>query len=180
MIFPAPDNLPSIERRPARPATSQQPEDRAEEPSASKEQPDHMSVLNEIVDEYRRHQLGPDPTTKLRENVGCQIYRIKKFIVFMAEGKGKLSDFCFLNETAKLHAWVSSLRKANMTVTTIQHYVMNVGTFFSYIAETPSPSCRLSRNALIANSPGNPEFAEVLEARHCHASDFGSSPSQPS
>ncbi|RXN39294.1 LRR and PYD domains-containing 3-like protein [Labeo rohita] len=134
---------------PGEPSTSQQPEDRAEEPSASKEQTDHVSVLNEILEEYRRHQLGPDPTTKLRENVGCQIYRIKKFIAFMAEGKGKLSDFCFLNETAKLHAWVSSLRKANMTVTTIRHYVMNVGTFFSYIAETPPPSCRLSRNALI-------------------------------
>ncbi|KAI2647251.1 hypothetical protein H4Q32_026407 [Labeo rohita] len=151
---------------PGEPSTSQQPEDRAEEPSnkfynrapavlrsqgrkALRSIPDHVSVLNEILEEYRRHQLGPDPTTKLRENVGCQIYRIKKFIAFMAEGKGKLSDFCFLNETAKLHAWVSSLRKSNMTVTTIQHYVMNVGTFFSFIAETPPPSCRLSRNALI-------------------------------
>ncbi|RXN15049.1 hypothetical protein ROHU_028371 [Labeo rohita] len=156
---------PAQTTTPGEPSTSQQPEDRAEEPSTSKEQPssstqepreksppqypDHVSVLNEILEEYRRHHLGPDPTTKLRENVGCQIYRIKKFIAFMAEGKGKLADFCFLNETAKLHAWVSSLRKSNMTVTTIQHYVMNVGTFFSYIAETPPPSCRLSRNALI-------------------------------
>ncbi|XP_016382922.1 uncharacterized protein LOC107719893 [Sinocyclocheilus rhinocerous] len=67
----------------------------------------------------------------------------------MAEGKGKLSDFCFLNDTANIHAWVSSLRKANMMATTIQHYAVNVGCFIKYIAETPPPSCRLSKNALI-------------------------------
>ncbi len=59
---------------------------------------------DEILEEYRQHQLGPDPTPKLRENVGGHIYRIKKFIAFMAEGKDKLSDFCFLNNTAKIHA----------------------------------------------------------------------------
>ncbi|XP_016146086.1 uncharacterized protein [Sinocyclocheilus grahami] len=67
----------------------------------------------------------------------------------MAEGKSRLSDFCFLNNTANIHAWISSLRKANMTPTTIQHYAVNVGCFIKYIAETPPPSCRLSKNALI-------------------------------
>ncbi|RXN13326.1 ATP-dependent DNA helicase PIF1-like protein [Labeo rohita] len=89
---------------PGESSTRQQPKDGAEEPSASDEQPssstrepreksppqypDHVSVLNEILEENRGHNLGPDPTPELRENVGCQICRIKKFIAFMAEGKG--------------------------------------------------------------------------------------------
>lgn len=36
-----------------------------------------------------------------------------------------------------------------MTVTTTQHYVTNIGGFIKYITETPPPSCRLSKTALI-------------------------------
>ncbi|RXN16065.1 ATP-dependent DNA helicase PIF1-like protein [Labeo rohita] len=93
---------------PGESSTRQQPKDGAEEPSASDEQPssstrepreksppqypDHVSVLNEILEENRGHNLGPDPTPELRENVGCQICRIKKFIAFMAEGKDRSLD----------------------------------------------------------------------------------------
>lgn len=58
-----------------------------------------LLCADKILEENRQHQLGPDPTPKLRENIGAQIYRIKKCIAYMSEGKSKLSDFCFLNET---------------------------------------------------------------------------------
>ncbi|XP_073694471.1 uncharacterized protein [Garra rufa] len=101
---------------PCEPSTSEQPtETPCEEPSVSADKPstareksppqypDHVTVLNELMEGYSRYLLGPDPTRKLRENVGGQIYRIKNFIAYMSEGKGKLSDFCFLNDTAKIH-----------------------------------------------------------------------------
>ncbi|CAM4574644.1 unnamed protein product [Leuciscus chuanchicus] len=57
-----------------KPSTSRQPQDVEED---QPHYPDHVVVLNEIVEEYRRHREGPDPGTKLKENVGCQVYRIK-------------------------------------------------------------------------------------------------------
>lgn len=130
-----------------------------EQPSASGSQqspekspppyPDHVSALNDMLEDYRRFKEGPDASYKLKENVSCQVYRIKKFIAYMSEGKSKLSDFLFLNNKAKIHMWVSSLRQAHMTVTTLQHYVLNVGCFMQYLAETPPPSCRLSKQSLI-------------------------------
>ncbi|XP_039550555.1 uncharacterized protein LOC120495189 [Pimephales promelas] len=129
-----------------KPSTSQQPEDPGEE---QPHYPDHVGALNEIVEEYRRHREGPDPGTKLKENVGCQVYRIKKFLAAMARGKQNLADFRFLDDTARIHGWVSSLRRAKMTVTTIQHYVLNVGCFMRFLSETPPQSCRLTKKALV-------------------------------
>lgn len=60
-------------------------------------------IADELLEEYRRHQEGPDPSRKLRENVSGKIYRIKKFLAFMAEGKTNLSSLVFLNETARIH-----------------------------------------------------------------------------
>ncbi|XDV26279.1 hypothetical protein PO909_030037 [Leuciscus waleckii] len=110
---------------------------------------DHERPVHEIVEEYRRHREGPDPGTKLKENVGCQVYRIKKFLAVMSRGKKNLADFRFLDDTARIHSWVSSLRQAKMAVTTIQHYVLNVGCFMRFLSETPPQSCRLSRKALV-------------------------------
>ncbi|XP_039525903.1 uncharacterized protein LOC120478182 [Pimephales promelas] len=129
-----------------KPSTSQQPEDPGEE---QPHYPDHVGAPNEIVEEYRRHREGPDPGTKLKENVGCQVYRIKKFLAAMARGKQNLADFRFLDDTARIHGWVSSLRRAKMTVTTIQHYVLNVGCFMRFLSETPPQSCRLTKKALV-------------------------------
>ncbi|KAK7172392.1 hypothetical protein R3I93_004652 [Phoxinus phoxinus] len=130
----------------AKPSTSQQPQDVDED---QPHYPDHVAVLNKIVEEYRRHREGPYPGNKLKENVGCQVYRIKKFLAVMSRGKKNLADFRFLNDTARIHSWVSSLRQAKMAVTTIQHYVLNVGCFMRFLSETPPQSCRLSSKALV-------------------------------
>ncbi|XP_039504161.1 uncharacterized protein LOC120460460 [Pimephales promelas] len=36
-----------------------------------------------------------------------------------------------------------------MTVTTIQHYILNVGCFMRFLSETPPQSCRLTKKALV-------------------------------
>ncbi|KAL1249391.1 hypothetical protein QQF64_020396 [Cirrhinus molitorella] len=101
--------------------------------------PDHVAVLNEIVEGYRRHLLGPEPTRKIKENVGAHVYRIKKCIAYMSEGKSKLADFCFLNETAKIHI------------------------FIHYIAEAPPPSCHLSKNRPDRTLPRDVKSPQVLK-----------------
>ncbi|XP_073730778.1 uncharacterized protein [Misgurnus anguillicaudatus] len=65
--------------------------------------PDHVASLNEILEDFRHYQLGPDPSAKLRENISCKVYQIKKFLVVMAEGKANTSNFVFLNKTTRIH-----------------------------------------------------------------------------
>ncbi|XP_056589091.1 uncharacterized protein LOC130409250 [Triplophysa dalaica] len=111
--------------------------------------PDHATVLNEVLENLKAFQEGPDPTRKLKENVSGKIYRIKNFLAFMAAGKSNLSNLVFLNETARIHAWVISLRNSGVTETTIKHYVDNVAQFIDFIMETPPQSSRLSKNVMV-------------------------------
>ncbi|CAM4574988.1 unnamed protein product [Leuciscus chuanchicus] len=116
------------------------------DPLANTEASTLPSASNTIMEEFRVNQLGPDPTSKHTDNVNAKMYRIKKFLRYMAEGKSRLSTLCFLNETSRIHA---SLRKALMKETTIDCYVQNVSQFITFISETPPPSCRLSKTVLI-------------------------------
>ncbi|CAM4574692.1 unnamed protein product [Leuciscus chuanchicus] len=124
------------------PSTSQQP-DVSQEPEF-----DQRLALKTIMEEFRVNQLGPDPSSKHKDNVNAKMYRIKKFLQYMAEGKSRLSTLCFLNETSRIHAWISSLRHAKMKETTIEYYVQNVSQFLVFISDTPPPSCRLSKTVL--------------------------------
>lgn len=45
--------------------------------------------------------------------------------------------------------WVSSLRGSKIAETTVNHYFKNVAQFCDYISETPPPTCRLSKQALL-------------------------------
>ncbi|KAL0147082.1 hypothetical protein M9458_057606, partial [Cirrhinus mrigala] len=53
----------------------------------------------ELIEEYRRHQEGADPSEKLKNNVASKIYHIKQFLGYMAVGKTNLASMVFLNET---------------------------------------------------------------------------------
>ncbi|KAA0708119.1 hypothetical protein E1301_Tti022006 [Triplophysa tibetana] len=64
--------------------------------------PDHVAVLNTLMEQYRAHQEGPDPSTKLRDNVASKVYRIKRFVAYMAQGGGKLQTLDFLNDTERM------------------------------------------------------------------------------
>ncbi|XP_073729949.1 uncharacterized protein [Misgurnus anguillicaudatus] len=112
--------------------------------------PDHVSALNDFLEEYRKHQEGPNPSRKLKENVGGKIYRIRAFIAFMAAGKSRLSSLEFLKDTEKIWKWVSSLKATKAAETTVGHYLKNVAQFLDYVSETPPSSSRLSYKAMLA------------------------------
>ncbi|XP_057184636.1 uncharacterized protein LOC130551100 [Triplophysa rosa] len=102
------------------------------------------------MEQYRRHQEGPDPTPKLRDNVTSNVYRVKKFIAYMAKGGGKLQTLEFLDDTDRMRRWVKTLRVMAIKETTINHYLKNVAQFLDYMAATPPPTCRLSKRVLLA------------------------------
>ncbi|KAG1927358.1 hypothetical protein F2P79_024296 [Pimephales promelas] len=137
-----------LKKRPSsdvEPSTSQQPPS-FQEPESP---PDHGVTLNNITEEFRLNQLGPDPSSKHTDDVNAKMYRMNQFLTHMSEGKTRLSTLIFLNETSRIHAWVASLCKAHKKETTIEYYVQNVSQFLNYVCETPPPSCRLSKTVLI-------------------------------
>ncbi|KAI7808200.1 hypothetical protein IRJ41_020067 [Triplophysa rosa] len=109
----------------------------------------NVANVDDVLEKLREFQEGPDPSRKLKENISGKIYRVKKFLAFMAEGKSNLSNMVFLNETRKINSWVSSLSRSGVTETTIKHYVDNVSQFIDFIAETPPQTSRLSKNVMI-------------------------------
>lgn len=105
---------------------------------------------DKLLEEYRRHQEGVDPGPKLQNNVSSKVYRIKKFLGYMSEGKTNLGRLIFLNNTGRIRSWLGTLRKARITETTIHHYMKNLAQFLDYLAETPPPTCRLSKVVMVA------------------------------
>ncbi|KAA0701564.1 hypothetical protein E1301_Tti023204 [Triplophysa tibetana] len=105
------------------------------------------------MEQYRAHQEGPDPSTKLRDNVASKVYRIKRFIAYMAQGGGKLQTLDFLNQTERMRRqdqWVKTLRTMAIRETTINHYLKNIAQFMDYVAATHPPTCRLPKRVLFS------------------------------
>ncbi|RXN37522.1 hypothetical protein ROHU_001978 [Labeo rohita] len=111
--------------------------------------PDHVPALNQLMEEIQGHWEGVDPTPKLRNNVSSKVFRIKNFLAHMSAGQTNLASFVFLDNRAKIRSWLSFLRQCQISEPTIHHYLKNVLQFLQYIKETPPPTCRLSRVALI-------------------------------
>ncbi|XP_073729960.1 uncharacterized protein [Misgurnus anguillicaudatus] len=110
--------------------------------------PDHVAVLNELLESYRRHQEGPAPSRKLKENVSGKVFRIRSFVAHMAEGQGRLQTLAFLDDPERIRRWVGNLGRSKITATTVNHYLKNVAQFLDFLAETPPKTCRLSKNAM--------------------------------
>ncbi|KAA0706398.1 hypothetical protein E1301_Tti021724 [Triplophysa tibetana] len=112
--------------------------------------PEHVVALNDdLVNEYKSHQEGSDPSAKLKNNVASKVFRIKHFLGYMAEGKSTLGNMLFLNDTPKIRQWMDKLRASRITETTIHHYLKNVAQFLDYVSETPPATCRLSKAIMV-------------------------------
>lgn len=108
-----------------------------------------LSFADDLINEYKAHQEGSDPSANLKNNVASKIFRIRNFLGYMAEGKSGLTSLLFLNDTAKIRQWVAKLRSSKITDTTIHHYIKNVAQFLDYVSETPPATCHLSKAALV-------------------------------
>ncbi|CAM4733718.1 unnamed protein product [Leuciscus chuanchicus] len=67
----------------------------------------------------------------------------------MAVGQTDLASLGFINQTARMRSWHNSLDQAKIVEPTIQMYLKNVAQFLAYVAETPPPTCQLSRTVMV-------------------------------
>ncbi|KAJ4924026.1 hypothetical protein JOQ06_000268 [Pogonophryne albipinna] len=111
--------------------------------------PDHVTVLNDILEEFRKLQVGPRPSQKLLNNVNSNMYRIRHFVAWMSEGMPRLSKLKFLGQLDRLQGWVSHLRECSMALSTTLHYLKNVCQFLFFFQETPPTSSRVSNTDIV-------------------------------
>ncbi|XP_067284388.1 uncharacterized protein [Pseudorasbora parva] len=111
--------------------------------------PDHVTALNVLLEEYRGQQEGANPTPKLKNKIGLKVLRIRHFIAYMAVGRSDLASLTFLNQPIRMRSWFNSLTQAIISKPTIHHYLKNVAQFLDYMAETPPPTCHLSKVVLV-------------------------------
>lgn len=67
----------------------------------------------------------------------------------MAAGRSDLASLTFLNQTNRMGSWLNSLTQAKISKATIHQYLKNIVHFLDYLAETPPPTCRLSKWVLV-------------------------------
>lgn len=57
---------------------------------------------DQLLEEFARHEEGPDPTARLKNNVQSKVFRIKNFLAFMSHGQTNLATFVFLDNTQRI------------------------------------------------------------------------------
>lgn len=102
-----------------------------------------------LLEEFRGHQEGADPTPRLVNNVGSIVFRIRNFIAFMVAGHTDLSSLGFFNQTARMRSWHNSLNHAKIVEPTVHMYLKNMAQFLAYVTETPPPTCWLSCSVMV-------------------------------
>ncbi|XP_067249026.1 uncharacterized protein [Chanodichthys erythropterus] len=111
--------------------------------------PDHVVALNVLLEEYWGHHDGANLTPKVKNNVASKVFHIRQFIAYMAAGRSDLASLTFLNQTNRMGSWLNSLTEAKINKTTIHQYLKNIVHFLDYLAETPPPTCQLSKLVLV-------------------------------
>lgn len=95
---------------------------------------------------YLDHCLGVAPTVKQKDNVVSKISRIKNFIVYMAHGVNRLSDWLFLRNMKMIRGWSEYIVKPGRAVTTSEFFLKNVHQFMGYMSESKPRGCKLTQS----------------------------------
>lgn len=66
-----------------------------------------LFCLDELLEDFRRHQEGPEPSMKLKDSVQSQVRQIKKFLGFMAVGKSHLATLEFLDNPSRIREYAT-------------------------------------------------------------------------
>ncbi|KAI4831692.1 hypothetical protein KUCAC02_001221 [Chaenocephalus aceratus] len=84
--------------------------------------PDHVAVLNILLEDFKELQEGLEPAPKLINNVQSKLHRIRQFVGWMSHGNTNLGKLLFLGNMGRLRGWVKSLR-TNMIKTNLRRVV---------------------------------------------------------
>ncbi|XP_017281792.1 uncharacterized protein LOC108241852 [Kryptolebias marmoratus] len=83
-------------------------------------------------------------TSKMKEDSKSRVSRVKAFLHFMSEGKGRLPDWAFLYDIARVQEWVREMRSCGKEITTVRYYLHNVAQFLQYMLTIRPPHSRLT------------------------------------
>ncbi|KAK5936316.1 hypothetical protein CgunFtcFv8_027830 [Champsocephalus gunnari] len=70
--------------------------------------PDHVAVLNILLEDFKELQEGLEPAPKLINNVQSKLHRIRQFVGWMSHGNTNLGKLLFLGNMGRLRGYVST------------------------------------------------------------------------
>ncbi|XP_037835217.1 mediator of RNA polymerase II transcription subunit 15-like [Kryptolebias marmoratus] len=78
------------------------------------------NVMDAYLDRFVMLHSREYGTSKMREYAKSRVSRVKAFLYFMSEGKGRLHECVFLHDIARLQEWVHELRNCGKEITTVR------------------------------------------------------------
>lgn len=61
-------------------------------------------IAENILERFRAHHAGLNPTVKQEEKAKSKVSRVKSFLLYMGHGHTRLSDWLFLYDLPRIRA----------------------------------------------------------------------------
>ncbi|KAL3063500.1 hypothetical protein OYC64_003131 [Pagothenia borchgrevinki] len=100
------------------------------------------NIIEEYLTAYREHHEGIAPNIRQSEKAQSKVSRVMTFLMYMAHGNTRLSDWVFINDVKRIRGYSQSTIKSGKAVTTAD--LKNVAQFVKYMMDTPCRGSRLT------------------------------------
>ncbi|XP_049329352.1 uncharacterized protein LOC125793115 [Astyanax mexicanus] len=87
---------------------------------------------------------GCNPSAKKKDNVATAVSHVRRFLIFVGQGKLLRGDFSFLKESSCIGNWTTMLAEDNLKSTTIKIHLINLKKFLNYLSHMPISETKLS------------------------------------
>ncbi|XP_060753056.1 uncharacterized protein LOC132863964 [Tachysurus vachellii] len=103
-----------------------------------------------LVEEFRGHIQGVNPSRKTQENAKQRATHVLHFLEFMADSRIPNVDLLFLENHSRVRNFVAHLQEKGFKPTTQRLYLMDVVAFLKYILNMSPQSVRLGTKMINA------------------------------
>ncbi|XP_049320991.1 uncharacterized protein LOC111189742 [Astyanax mexicanus] len=87
---------------------------------------------------------GCNPSAKKKDNVATAVSHVRRFLIFVGQGKLLRGDFSFLKESSCIGNWTTMLAEDKLKSTTIKIHLINLKKFLNYLSHMPISETKLS------------------------------------
>ncbi|KAL7384859.1 hypothetical protein ABVT39_010294 [Epinephelus coioides] len=103
-----------------------------------------------LVEEFRGHTEGANPSRKTSENAKQRAKHVRDFLEYMAGSSIPNIGLLFLSNHARIRGFVADLQEKGFKPPTQRNYLMDAVSFMKYISNMAPPSVRLGTKKINA------------------------------
>ncbi|KAL7385251.1 hypothetical protein ABVT39_018329 [Epinephelus coioides] len=103
-----------------------------------------------LVEEFRGHTEGANPSRKTSENAKQRAKHVRDFLEYMADSSIPNVGLLFLSNHVRIRGFVADLQEKGFKPPTQRNYLMDAVAFMKYISNMAPPSVRLGTKKISA------------------------------